>query len=132
MDKLFNRIAELMRTRQLYTNPSLTRKELADALQSNEAYIHRAIKQATGHTFSEYLFRLRLEHACRLLTTSQEHGNITIETIASEAGYHSRKTFHTHFRQQYGCTPTQYRQRGAAPRFPCGQEDEDSKIKNEE
>jgi len=114
MDKLFNRIAELMANGEMYTNPAVTRKEVADALNSNESYIHRAIKQGTGLTFNEYLFCLRLEHACRQLSDPNVQG--TIEDIALESGYRSRKTFHQHFHQRYGCTPTQYRQ-GAGAEF---------------
>jgi len=110
MDKLFNRIVELMTDGELYTNPNLSRKDVADALNSNESYIHRTIKQHTGLTFSGYLFCLRLEYACRQLADSNNHN--TIESIAQEAGYLSRKTFHQHFRQRYGCTPTEYRQQG--------------------
>ena len=106
MDKLFNRIAALMTHRQLYTNPAIARKDIADILQSNEAYIHRAIKQRTGLTFTAYVSALRLEHACKQLAAN-DHS--TIEAIAAEAGYRSRKTFHLHFRQRYGCTPDEYR-----------------------
>ena len=131
MEKIFKHLTNLMQTRRLYTNPTLTRKQVADTLSTNEAYLHRAIKKYTGLTFSGYLFSLRLEHACQELASPD--AETTIETIAHEAGYRSRKTFHQHFRQHYKCTPAQYRRRqGAGAGFPCGQEDEDSKIKNEE
>jgi len=104
---LYRQIIAYMRAQHPYTNPALTRKDIAAALGSNENYIYKAIKQNTGLTFNEYLYYLRLEHASRMLT-SPESG-YTVEAVAIESGYRSRKTFHTHFRDRYGMTPDEYR-----------------------
>lgn len=109
MEKLFQHLTELMHSRRLYTNPRLCRKQVADALHTNEAYLHQCIRLMTGLTFTAYIYNLRLEHACNAL--AQADNESTVEVIAAEAGYHSRKTFHQHFRQKYGCTPAEYRQK---------------------
>ena len=108
---LYHRLLTLMSTRALYTNPALTRREVAAELGTNENYLYKAIKENTGLTFQEYLYYLRLEHARRLLETPGNQD--TIGTIAEESGYHSRKTFHQHFRGRYGCTPDEYRSQQA-------------------
>ena len=106
-DDLYPRIVQYMHTTLAYTNPALTRNDVATALKSNENYLYKAIKQHTGLTFSEYLYYLRMEHARRLLEDPQNE--YTIEAIATESGYRSRKTFHLHFRDRYGMTPDEYR-----------------------
>ena len=106
-DDLYPRIVALMAETGMYTKPTLTRNDVATALKSNENYLYKAIKQHTGLTFSEYLYYLRLEHARRLLEEPQNE--YTIEAVATESGYRSRKTFHLHFRDRYGMTPDEYR-----------------------
>ena len=109
MEKLFKRLTELMHAKQLYANPNTTRKQVAEAVNTNEAYLHRTIKFKTGLTFTQYIYQLRLDYA-RIRFEDPTEIN-TIETIALEAGYRSRKTFHRHFRLMYGCTPTEYRRK---------------------
>ena len=104
---LYAIIVEFMHNSQAYTNPNLTRKDVAVALNSNQTYIYKAIKENTGLTFNEYLFYLRLEHARNLL--AEPESTATIEGIAEASGYRSRKTFHLHFRNRYGITPDECR-----------------------
>ena len=106
-DRLYQSIIEYMSTDHPYTNPDLTRKDVSTALNTNETYIYRTIKQNTGLSFQEYLYYLRLEYARRLL--ADQDNNDTIESIAEAVGYRSRKTFHIHFRNRYEMTPYEYR-----------------------
>ena len=109
METLFERITKLMDSQQLYTNPTLSRKQLAIVLNTNQTYLYQAIRQETGLSFTAYIYDLRLSLAYSKLTDPDEQG--TIEAISKAVGYKSRKTFHHHFRQVYGCTPDEVRRK---------------------
>lgn len=112
-----------MQTDLLFVDPLLNRSRLAKRLYTNENYLHECILLYKGVTVGHYINTLRLEHACKLLTHPTEE--YTIESIALNAGFGSRSTFHNIFRRHYRITPDEYRRRqGAGARFPCGTEGE--------
>ena len=60
-----------------------------------------------GHTFSEFLNRLRLQTACRELEES-ERG---ILEIALASGFSQVSFFNRIFRREHQCNPSEYRAR---------------------
>lgn len=68
-------------------------------------HVSRTMKAATGQTPVQYINTLRMEHAARALTGS----NDTLATIADEIGLPNLSHFHKTFRAHYGVTPAQYR-----------------------
>lgn len=67
----------------------------------------RVFKQAFGMTPARHLEQLRMERACMLLTS----GNAGIERIAARVGFASADAFRRVFRNRYGTSPGEYRQR---------------------
>ena len=81
---------------------------LADAaamLSYSSPYLSRRFRQDTGLSFSDYLRRTRLRHACRLLRNT----DLSVEAIANQVGYTDMKHFHRVFRSEIGTTPHTYR-----------------------
>lgn len=68
-------------------------------------YFCRLFKQHTGVTVSEYIQKVRMEEACRLL---RETSGKVID-IAADVGYSDIKFFNTVFKRQTGKTPREYR-----------------------
>ena len=62
----------------------------------------------------QYLKQCRIEHAKRLLQTSQQ----SIEQICFAVGYQSLGSFSTLFHQQVGLSPASYRSRCQLPQSP--------------
>ena len=58
------------------------------------------------------LIQYRLSRAAGLLLSE----NISVARIAAQTGFESCGYFCRKFRQMYGCSPSEYRRRGAAPR----------------
>ncbi len=68
-------------------------------------YFSRSFKKQTGNSFKEYLIQKRLQVAMDLLI----HSNLQMKDVAQESGFGSVATFNRVFRENKGCTPTQYR-----------------------
>lgn len=83
----------------------LTLNQVARELHFNKYYISRTISSRLHCSFREYVNRLRLDYAARLLRET----NRSIMEIWQEAGFESQKTFNRTFLSCYGVTPSQYR-----------------------
>lgn len=105
-EQLFAALEALMQSEQLFTDPTLDRKALADRLLTNERYLADAIRTLTGETFSSYLSRLRLQYAIDLLDRGDE---TTLESIAEQSGHATYSPFYRAFSKRYGMTPQKYR-----------------------
>lgn len=87
-------------------------QDLQSAFHFQEDYFNRLIKEKTGMTYSAYLQHIRLEHAERLLLTTDQ----TVDEIADAVGYHNKGYFYKIFIQKRGMTPAQYRKTAAYQR----------------
>lgn len=89
----------------------LTVVEIAEELSINPDYLRQLFVQWVGEPPIRYLIRKRLEAACDLLRLNQEK----TAAIAARVGIPNPYYFSRLFRQRLGCTPSQYRNRFAAP-----------------
>jgi len=79
---------------------------LAQELDLSISHISRIFSHKLKISFSDYINGLRLNTAVNLMNTS----NITITKAAAYAGFPTIRTFNRVFIEQYGITPSQYRQ----------------------
>lgn len=82
-------------------------KQLAQASGLNERTFLRRFRKATGEAPLEYVQRLRVERAKRLLSGSAQ----PLEQITRSVGYEDVSSFRRLFKQLAGVSPTVYRQR---------------------
>lgn len=77
------------------------------AMQAGVSVSHYAtlFKKETGHSPIDFQIRQRIQHAARLLTTTQE----PIFSVAASAGYEDPFYFSRSFRKIMGCSPRTYR-----------------------
>ena len=68
-------------------------------------HFHRRFTQAFGETPHEFLTRLRIDRAKKLLLA----GNDTVTGICFDVGYESLGSFSSRFRSLTGLSPTQFR-----------------------
>lgn len=104
--RLYKKVSEYMKNEKPFANPDLSRKILADALGTNEAYLAEAIKAGSGETYSGYLAALRLQYALDMMN---ENPSLTFEAIAIDSGHGSYSQFFRSFSKKYGINPSEYR-----------------------
>lgn len=68
-------------------------------------YISRLLKKHTGSNFKELLQERKLQQAAYLLTQTP----LSIEMVMDAIGYNNSSYFYRRFREKYGCSPKEYR-----------------------
>lgn len=86
-------------------NEKISLSDLSQRCFYNPAYFSRLFKKTFNMSFTDYIMDVRLKHCCELLKNSDH----TIETIIEECGFSDRNTFYERFKNKYGCTPSEYR-----------------------
>ena len=90
---------------RLYLKNDLKITDLAELLNTNRDYTQQAIKRMNKGTFSEYINRLRIEHACNLLRNKPD---IPFFDLITACGYSSHASFYRNFKQFAGMSPSAY------------------------
>ncbi len=101
---------QIMQSRKEYLRPDLTLPKLADAVGCSVNNLSQVINSGFGTSFFDYLNRYRIEHARKLLASSDSQGS-AILTIAFTVGFNSNSAFYSAFKKYVGMTPAQYRQK---------------------
>ena len=108
-DALRNMDPEVINAVMTYINnhyrESLTLEHVAAFAGFSRCYFSRSFKRQTGYSFKNYLCQKRLQVAADLLIRTE----IPMRDVAFESGFGSAATFNRVFRENKGCTPTQYR-----------------------
>lgn len=92
-----------------YRDPRFSLRKAAQLTNIPVNVVSQVINECFGQNFSEFVNAARTDEAkVRLLDESSQH--LTIEAIASEAGFSSKSAFNSAFRKQTGVTPSSYRQ----------------------
>lgn len=102
-DQFIHKIKSYIETH--YRIATLT--EAAAMLYMNPSYVSQLFKQKTGTNFSDYLLEVRMAKACELL----KDYSIKIYDISNQIGYTNAKNFARSFRNFYGLTPREYREK---------------------
>ena len=104
---LFNDIDTAIRSERLYENTTLQRQDICVRFGiSRHALNDLLTEHANGLSFPQYINTIRLGEALRLL---REDPSMTVAAIAAAVGF-TPANFRFIFKQNYGVTPTEYRQ----------------------
>lgn len=72
-------------------------------------YLGTLIKKSTDKSFREIIHNKKLKHACSLL----QNTDLSIEKILNEIGYNNQSFFYKKFKENFGITPQEYRNRAS-------------------
>lgn len=85
----------------------ITLASLSAELNLSPDHLGKLLKNNTGLSFNEFLNRLRIRHACRLLINS----DLSVKEIAFDCGYNSVEYFMRCFKAINSQTPMEYKRR---------------------
>ncbi len=86
-------------------NPTLS--SVSEMVSHNLNYFSELFHRTTGKSYIQYLTLLKLNHARKLLTSTQT----SITDIALASGFNSYSSFSHAFRETYGCSAYDFRKR---------------------
>jgi len=81
--------------------------KIAEALQCQPTHLSRSFKKSAGYTLSEYIKRVRIDHAMRLLVSEQ----YSVGEIGFMIGFQDQSHFGKVFRSFLQMTPKEFRDR---------------------
>jgi AraC family transcriptional regulator len=101
-------IEDVMRYIREHIHEPLNREMLAEIAGFSVPHFHRVFTAHVGESAISYVRRLRLERAARKLRM----GAVDITEVALAAGYDTHAAFSKAFKQQFGLSPSEFRQLG--------------------
>ena len=106
--KDYDLIEPLIRQMKAHPERSFSLAEASQMIGRSPSTVTRIFKKITGCGFKQYQTETRLERAARMLKT---HANAPVMEVARTVGYDDGLYFSRVFARQYGCSPTDFRQR---------------------
>jgi len=90
-----------------YIKREFSLSQMSFDLKIPERFLSNYFNKELEITFSEWRRNLRIDHVCRLIEAG-ESKNLTIEAIATNAGFASRSKFIDAFKERKGVTPSAF------------------------
>lgn len=103
-------IKDVMVYIRVHIHEPLNREILAEVAGFSVPHFHRVFTAHVGESAVSYVRRLRMERAGRKLRM----GAVDITEVARAAGYESHAAFSKAFKQQFGFSPSEFRQLGCS------------------
>lgn len=110
-DPAEKKVKQMMLYVRAHYAEKITAADLAAAAFCSERECYRSFQTCLHQTPTEYIRHIRLQTACRQLL----EGDTPVTTIAQDCGFGSSSYFGAQFRQEFGCTPVQYREKWQDP-----------------
>lgn len=89
------------------SDDELSVETLSAELNMSRVHLYKKLLSLTGNTPSEFIRLIRLRRAEQLLRQSQ----LNVAEISYEVGFNNPRYFSKYFREMYGMTPSQYKEK---------------------
>jgi two-component system response regulator YesN len=96
-----------------YADPDLSLNKISEHFDMNSRYLSKLFKDEFGEKFIDYMLKVRLEEARRLLLET----DLPVSEIAERVGYLHVISFHRAFKNLFGLPPGDYRKRKDAAKL---------------
>lgn len=107
MISLSRKLNQFMSEEAPYTNPDVSLRTLAKALEINPNKLSYVLNAYYHQNFNEFINNLRLQRF-KDLALKPENGHITLLGLAYDSGFNSKTVFNTFFKKIEGITPRQW------------------------
>lgn len=105
--KLYTKLCQTIENEELYLDPDLTLKNLADKLSTNTKYLSQVVNNQTGTNFQQFINNYRVNRVKEKLK-EKKFENFTLYGIALTCGFKNKSTFYKVFKDITGKTPRSY------------------------
>ena len=102
---ILQKVCDYLEKTQCFTDPELTLDPFCKKLGINRTYVSNAIN-ATGDSFNTFVNKYRIRKAIQILSSKE---NISMENLASAAGFNSRRVLSAVFKNITGLSPSQFK-----------------------
>lgn len=106
--KYLEKLDTLMNKSQLFLNPDLTLKSLADEMGLTSNQLSKLINQNFKKSFNDYINEFRVKDFI-VKVNDPKYKNLTIYAISLEVGFNSKSSFNSAFKKATGKTPSEYK-----------------------
>jgi AraC-like DNA-binding protein len=106
-DPMLQRLRHAVEDERLFLDPALSLTSLARTLRLSPQHVSRLINAGIGSSFNDYLNRLRVEEACRILSGPDGRSR-KISALADDCGFGSSSVFYAAFRKFTGQRPSEF------------------------
>lgn len=114
IESIAARLIAFMEAQKPYLMPDLNAEELAEGIQITKHALSQVLNGHFQKNFFDFINDYRIEDAKkRLIDPAFAH--LTIRGIALDAGFKSKSTFYTLFKEYTGISPTEYQARHSEP-----------------
>ena len=107
LDRLKEKLDQLMDEKKPYLNKELLKADLSDMLGIQNPEMARLLNERIGMNFFEYVNYYRIKEFVAIAQTD-EASRLTFFGLAQEAGFKSKTTFNSSFKKLMGVSPTEY------------------------
>lgn len=102
----FDHIDRVIRQEAFYSEPRLTRAEVAKASGLNERRVSEAIRAGVDRNFNDYINRLRIDDVMTQMQSVPRGEAPRLLDMAFTAGFSSKSVFNAVFKKETGETPS--------------------------
>ncbi|WP_046757832.1 helix-turn-helix domain-containing protein [Kordia jejudonensis] len=81
---------------------------LSENFNTNSKYISKIINEYKGKTVSQYINSLRLDYCINRLKNDNKFRKYSLDHIADESGYSTRRAFNNAFLKKTGISPSYF------------------------
>lgn len=100
----YSRIIQYLNENYMY---KVSLQELANSEYLSSQYLSYKIKDTFGHSFNDFLNKVRIEESRKLLLDTDKN----ISEISDEVGFSHSRYYNKHFETKYGLSPMDYRKK---------------------
>lgn len=105
--KYTDRLYQVLQYCHSHYSQKFSIQAMAEQIGLSSSYLSHSFKRETGISVQEYVCRLRMEHACRMILTQEQK---SLSEICFASGFSDYRYFNREFQRRYHCTPQQFRQ----------------------
>lgn len=111
LEKLKNKLSELMTKDRIYLEPTLTLTDLSRKLGVNSTVLSYAINNGFGKNFNDFVNEFRISEVKEKLTNGDDS---SLLNVAFDCGFNSKATFNRAFKKFTGISPKEFAQNSIA------------------